>query len=490
MRFVLVYLIILFLCGCHSRPAATKSAPRFVPSNKPPISVDPEKTPYTFGYLEVPENRRKTDSRMIRLPVYIFKSRSKNPAPDPVLYTVGGPGSSSMGAAPYMRAFRYLDDRDLILFEQRGTTHARPNLACPEWSEVSAHLDGQSLSWAASNAKYVAAATKCRDRLLAQNIDLDGYNTREIAADIEDLRRVLGIGQLNLLTISYSTKIAQTMMRDFPASLRSVVMDSPLPLAVSYDETALTNLMATYDTVFADCAAAPDCAANYPNLRRRFLNYLTDLSANPLELQVDKPDGKGKTPVQFTSIDVAAFLAELNSGEVTRFPAQLDAVIRGDTQLLKDNFSWARPAPGNGQGMRLSVWCSEELPFVDPEKVTEEMKRFPFLQNVNPMVFSFEVCRAWGVRAAPAVENLPVSSSIPTLLISGTYDPDTPVSWAALLKRELTNSHHLIFPGWTHVPSTYWDDPCAMEAANAFFNAPGQKPEVPCLADLAGPDFE
>jgi len=427
---------------------------------------------------------------MIRLPVYIFKSRSKNPAPDPVLYTVGGPGSSSLGAAPYMRAFRYLDDRDLILFEQRGTTHAQPNLACPEWSAVSARLDDQDLSWDARNAEYVAAVTKCRERLLAKDIDLDGYNTREIAADIEDLRRVLGIEQLNLLTISYSTKIAQTMMRDFPASLRSVVMDSPLPLAVSYDETALTNLMATYNTVFADCAATPDCTAKYPDLRRRFLDYLTDLSTNPLELQVDKPDGEGKTLVQFTGLDVADYLAVLTSGEVASFPAQLDAVIRGDTQLLKDNFSWATATAGNGQGMRLSVWCSEELPFVDPDKVAEEKKRFPFLRDVNPMVFSFEVCRAWGVRTAPAVENQPISSSIPTLLISGTYDPDTPVSWAAQLDRELTNSHHLIFPGWTHCPTTYWDNACAMLAAQAFFNAPEKRPEVPCFADLVRPDFE
>ena len=164
--------------------------------------------------------------------------------------------------------------------------------------------------------------------------DLDGTLLREDA-----LLSPYAIDQLNLLTISYSTKIAQTMMRDFPASLRSVVMDSPLPLAVSYDETALTNLMATYDTVFADCSATPDCAAKYPDLRRRFLDYLTDLSTNPLELQVDKPDGEVKALIEFPGLDVVDYLAVLTSGEVASFPAQLDAVIRGDTQQLRDNFS-------------------------------------------------------------------------------------------------------------------------------------------------------
>ncbi len=75
-------------------------------------------------------------------------------------------------------------------------------------------------------------------------------------------------------------------------------------------------------------------------------------------------------------------------------------------------------------------------------------------------------------------------------LISGSFDPVTPVKWASQLDRELANSYHVIFPGWTHTPTTYWDNPCGMRVANTFFNDPTQAPALPCFTALGVPDFE
>jgi hypothetical protein len=109
--------------------------PSFTVSKKTTHKI-PKGQEYTFGYLEVLENRSNPNSRKIRLPVYIFKSRSANPKPDPIIYTVGGPGSTTMPSAQYMKYYQYLDDRDLILFEQRGNYYAEPHLACPEWANA------------------------------------------------------------------------------------------------------------------------------------------------------------------------------------------------------------------------------------------------------------------------------------------------------------------------------------------------------------------
>ena len=73
-------------------------------------------------------------------------------------------------------------------------------------------------------------------------IDLNSYTTNQIAADINDLMNVLEIEEYNLLTMSYSTKIGQVLLRDYPDKIRSVVMDSPLPLEVNYDEESVSNL--------------------------------------------------------------------------------------------------------------------------------------------------------------------------------------------------------------------------------------------------------
>jgi carboxypeptidase C (cathepsin A) len=66
------------------------------------------------------ENRQDRQSVTIELPIYIFESRSDNPTKDSIIYTVGGPGSTSMPTAHYMTYYQYLDDRDFILVEQRG----------------------------------------------------------------------------------------------------------------------------------------------------------------------------------------------------------------------------------------------------------------------------------------------------------------------------------------------------------------------------------
>jgi pimeloyl-ACP methyl ester carboxylesterase len=265
-----VFILLVLTLGCNHSEGQEINA-RFEISEAPPVKVK-EGQAFTFGYLQVPENRNKANSNTIQLPVYIFKSRSKTPKPDPVIYLVGGPGSSIMGAVPYMNYYQYLDDRDFILLEQRGTTYAQPHLACPEWAEAvfQSRLPGRTDEQ--SDSLFRQAALDCRDRLLGEGVDLNGYNTREIAADVEALRQALGIEQYNLLTLSYGTKIAQTLLRDYPEGIRSVVMDSPLPLEVNYDEESVGNLLESWELIFRDCENDPECKKAFPNLKERFFS--------------------------------------------------------------------------------------------------------------------------------------------------------------------------------------------------------------------------
>ena len=88
------------------------------------------------------------------------------------------------------------------------------------------------------------------------------------------------------------------------------------------------------------------------------------------------------------------------------------------------------------------------------------------------------------------IENKPIQSDKPVLLISGEYDTDTPVKWAAAMKDNLPNSYHLIFKGWTHTPTTNWSNPCAMQAANDFFNNPNEQPTPECLKNIKSPTYK
>ena len=54
----------------------------------------------------------------------------------------------------------------------------------------------------------------------------------------------------------------------------------------------------------------------------------------------------------------------------------------------------------------------------------------------------------------------------------------------------LTNSHHLIFRGWKHTPTTNRENQCAMQAANDFFNNPNEKPIPDCLGEIGTSEFK
>ena len=188
------------------------------------------------GYLVVPENRASLNSALIQLHMAVFQSFAEGPEPDPVVHLAGGPGSSSLDVAGYLFGQgldAVLDHRDFIFFDQRGTGHSSPRLDCPERNALTPTLLSGALSDDESFQAIVDAFHRCRDRLRAQGIDLSAYNSAASAADVNDLRLALGYNQLDLYGDSYGTRLALTVMRDYPEAVRSVVLDSTYPLEVN-----------------------------------------------------------------------------------------------------------------------------------------------------------------------------------------------------------------------------------------------------------------
>lgn len=487
----LLFLIYSVFLACQNNENQSDFAPSFIESDSTTHKI-PKGQEFTFGYLTVPENRSNPAGNTISLPVYIFKSRSENPKPDPILYTVGGPGNSSMSASQYMNYYKYLDDRDFILFEQRGTQYARPNLDCPEWSKAIQMSNLPNFNKSQSDSLFNAAARQCKKRLENKGIDLNGYNTNEIAADIEDLRKVLNIEQYNLLTISYSTKIAQVLIRDYPKTIRSAVMDSPLPLEVNYDEVSIKNLLDAVDKLLNDCAQDSECNKAFPNLKIRFHEYLIDRTENPLIVSVDNPINGNEETFYLTGKDLVTIFTSASTGGLPFVPLEINKLLNDDLSSIKEQLAslFEEPGKGNGQGMRLSVWCAEEFPFASQTKIEEETDKYPELKGLSPTVFKSEVCHIWNVKEAADKENKPVNSNIPVLFISGEYDNETPPYFAKMMTENFTNSHHMIFKGWSHTPTTNWGNPCAMESANEFFNNPTNKPLPDCFSKFTMPKFK
>ncbi|MEL7530285.1 MAG: alpha/beta fold hydrolase, partial [Bacteroidota bacterium] len=405
----------------------------------------------------------------------------------------------SLPNAPYMEYYHYLEDRDLILFEQRGNFYAKPSLNCPEWVKANNKVNVLQLSDKITEAEAQAflseAALSCRDRLTKKGIDLNSYRTEVIAADMEDLRLVLGIDQWNLLTVSYSTKIAQIMMRDYPEGIRSVVLDSPMRLDIRYDEKSNENMLSAIQLMLDDCQKNQDCSTAFPNLGERLFTYLEKVTLEPLVLNITDPIKGDEQTFYLRGKDLIELLAAGYTGDVPMLPAQIEAFLQGDMSTVESylasllqNYHKGNPI-GSGIGMRLSVWCAEEMAHTDPSVLRAETEKYQSIKGRRPETYSAETCDIWSVEAVNEELLVPIQSEIPTLFISGSYDDLTPSYWVPEMMENMPNSYHLVFEGWKHTPIFYWDNSCAMQAARAFFNDPQSRPSPDCLSQLSKPEF-
>ena len=73
------------------------------------------------------------------------------------------------------------------------------------------------------------------------------------------------------------------------------------------------------------------------------------------------------------------------------------------------------------------------------------------------------------------MENEPVASDIPTLVLAGEYDPITPPAWGELASNGLENSFFLEFPGLGHGVSL--EGGCPLGIILAFLDEPSVNPD-------------
>ncbi len=436
------------------------------------------------GILSVPENRRATTSRTIRLPVMIFRSRSKTPAADPVIFLPGGPGGSAVAQKKSGKTNPFLDDRDYILLEPRGAKMAQSALECPQINTLKGEISAGRLKGKADNA-LASAAADCRAALTASGVDLNGYTSAETAADIDDLRLALGYSQWNVFGHSYGTRLALTVLRDYPNSVRSVILDSVLPPEANFDESASANLLRSLHVVFDGCATNPACHAAYPEPEKDFFALVAAADKTPLPLKLTTADGK---PVIAGGAEVvdAIYSALHNPGQIPLLPRIVSDATHGKYEalaaLVKDN----QGPSGYAWGLRLSVWCGEEMPFEDARGVEHQTSPAYGLGRIDERTASIAMCRAWNVAKADDKEKLPVKSDVPVLVLTGEFDPDTPPDWGRGLLANMPNAAVVLFPGNSHGAGF---NRCGAQIETAFLRDPKAPVVAGCAQKMRGADF-
>lgn len=478
--------LVLSACATPPTPAPTPTAaltgvPRFEKEDcwfKEPASAEVE-----CGYLIVPEDHARSAGPTIKLAVARFRSDSGQPAPDPIVYLEGGPGGSPLRSfIPQFDVYfgPLLKKRDLILFDQRGTGYSQPALDCPESIQQTLDALPKNLTAAQSEELSNQALLACRARLAKEGVNLAVFNSAQNAADIAALIKALNLEQINLYGISYGTRLALTAMRDVPQGIRSVVIDSVFPPQVDLISQLPANGARAFEALFGACVADQACNTAFPNLQQEFFTLVDGLNKQPITMTLTLHSGEQKEAlVNGDGLIGLVFQALYSTPIIPSIPRMIFDIRDGNYTLAAGlQAELLASLDKISYGMHYSVQCSEEVPFdqsADLETVLKQYPQYGALASKGQYAF----CSAWGVPVADAQENLPVSSSIPTLVFSGGFDPITPPVWAELTAATLSQSYYFNLPRGGH--GTSLSEDCPRKVLLAFLDNPTSKPDADCI---------
>lgn len=428
------------------------------------------------GTMRVPENHAEPQGRKLDLAIAWIPTDNDD-APDPVFMLAGGPGQSARDSYPSVApAFRdIVRKRHVILVDQRGTGGSSP-LVCRD-------AQGKSAVGESPDDNAAAAARFAQTCLteLRQKADPRYYTTTDAIQDLEAVRAAIGAEQINLVGISYGTRVAQQYMQRYPQRVRSVVLDGVVPNELVLGSEHAKNLEAALDLQFARCAEEAVCRDKLGVPREQFARLAAELRAAPRPVRYRDP-----------------FTGELKDGELTyghlasvvrlyayapmvaaMLPLTLHEAAAGrpDALMAQAEMLLGQLSDQIMHGMQLSVACSEDGPQlrVDPADAGSVL-------GTEFIDFTLAQCAVWPKGDVPAEFHTALTSETPVLLLSGEFDPVTPPRYGDQVLKGLPHGRHLTLRGQGH---NVIGVGCTPKLAARFIDtADAEKLEVDCLDRL------
>jgi pimeloyl-ACP methyl ester carboxylesterase len=454
------------------------------------------------GYLVVPKDRAKPTGSTIRLAVAVFKSPSASPAPAPLIFLQGGPGGAivaDLGSSiTRENAPNIVGNQDLILIDQRGNGLSRPFLGCNPLRDQMGSSLNQQTSQPQAEASYVRAARLCYSTFDRAGINLNTFSTIANAADIAELGPALGYKQVNVYGVSYGTRVALTMMRLFPANIRSVILDAVLPTQTNVFTQVPVSMSRVFGVLFAGCAADHACNTAYPHLDRTFYNLVDRLNAKPATIEARDPQTGRTSKVVLTGDQLVNTVFQMlyATANIPHIPQLIYETARGTYrgvagQIYENQTDVVEYGSGISEGKYYSVVCGEDAPFTNAKQITAAISKMPpALQSSarGSQISAFNTCtQAWHVTRVSAVQKQAVRSRIPTLVLNGEYDPITPPDLGVLAARTLSRVNSYTFPGVGH--GAYLSAACPHSMAVAFLANPTSRPNASCISQMTAPKW-
>jgi pimeloyl-ACP methyl ester carboxylesterase len=457
----------------------------------------------------VPENASAPAGRRVKLGFLRLQARASGSAAKapPLFVLAGGPGSSliqpvtfALFAAPMLGPL--LDERDVVILDQRGTAHTQPHLECPDAYGLAWSAYRQGVGEDAASALQRRLLERCIDGVRRQGVDLAAYNSLAIAADIDAARRALGYGRIVYYGASFGAQLGQHVMRDFPGMLEAVILDGSNSLSrKSWVEDRALDIEFAMEHLDALCREDARCRQAY-DLPAMVERAIALFDAGPIAGSFTDPSQPGVAlPIELRRGDLLSTIYAMQGDKigVMSLPALLDAMLRGGRasmaatlgQIKGNQLLAQRGATSGGMAMlmHLAVVCSDDpVRSVDDLVVDGVRSRYARLMG-QAFAKDYAVsCATIGVPELPASTDVDVRTDVPTLILSGGLDAATPTFRSEVVAKSLPRATLVVFPAGTHVQLGAINL-CAARIMTAFVRNPGAPLPLDCVKESRFPGF-
>lgn len=397
----------------------------------------------------------------------------------PVIYLSGGPGWAG-GTAEFWGRGPLVAERDVIVWDQRGTGESMPSTECPAMEANVIATFAQDLPHADEVAARAAAVATCHTQLTEQGIDLASFSTPASAGDLGLIREALDIDEWHLFGISYGTRLALETMRSHPEGIRSVILDSVYPTTVGAPDRLRRSANRVFDALLEACATTT-CAETNPDLADNLDAALALYDDSPYAYTANVDD----VPTDFVLTGPDLFAGLFNSmydtGLVPVIPGVIERFADGDVSVVvaqtETGIDFLNLA---SEGMAIATECADNGNLGTADEwadVVDDIDRLRTLHLVVPGL----ACADFPVPPVDPAFNEPVRSDIPALVLAGGLDPITPPEDSLDAAENLPNATTVLFDFVAH--GVVFASDCGTTLAVDFLRDPDASLDISCVAD-------
>ncbi|MEM6685366.1 MAG: alpha/beta hydrolase, partial [Bacteroidota bacterium] len=250
-----------------------------------------------------------------------------------------------------------------------------------------------------------------------------------------------------------------------------------------------SNYITSLQKVFDACAKDPECNKEFPNIEDTYYEVIADLTDNPITVAVDTyVVASGEFTFNAEDFKITIQQTLYNKQFVEIIPLLITQFKERNKKALGSLVASFSSLLGLDYGVYYCVSCNEALPNNDVKQFNANAAQYGKLKGGLSFYKSdFKVCEKWNLNKPDSLalhhnlDSLAVAD-FPVLVISGEYDPITPVTNGEKVIKKFKKANAVTGYTYGHTPGFTF---LGNELVGAFSKSPTKKPDTEIFKQAA-----